>query len=146
MTVTRVKRDATHVASRLMQVVGLVFYLLAVQALMTAAVGVSVFWSARSASDLVLPAISLVLMGTYAMVGFHIRRHRLWAPNFAFAFAFISLLAFPVGTGIGLFVMASVAYASRTGIFPKLRRAAPEESPVLRFEPFEPELVPERAM
>ena len=46
---------------RLMQAVGFVFYLLAVQALMTAAVGISVFWSARTASDLLLPAISLVL-------------------------------------------------------------------------------------
>ena len=143
MTVTRVRREPTQVAGRLMQTVGFVFYLLAVQALMTAAVGVSVFWSARTASDLVLPAISLVLAGTYAVVGYHLRRHRLWARNFAFAFAVISLLAFPLGTGIGLFVMAAVAFASRAGIFPRMRRAEPEESPVLRFEP---ELVPERAM
>jgi hypothetical protein len=143
MTVTRVRRDPTQVAARLMQAVGFVFYLLTVQALMTAAVGISVFWSARTASDLLLPAISLVLAGTYAMVGYHLRRHRLWARNFAFAFAVISILAFPVGTGIGLFMMAAVAYASRAGIFPTMRRAAPEESPVLRFEP---ELVPERAI
>lgn len=146
MTVTREKRDATQVAARLMQAVGFVFYLLAVQALVTAAVGISVFWSARSASDLVLPGISVVLMGTYAAVGYHIRRHRLWSRNFAFAFAAISLLAFPFGTGLGIFVMASVGYASRVGLFPKMRRAAAEESPVLRFESFEPELVPERAM
>jgi hypothetical protein len=143
MTVTRVKRDATHVARRLMHAVGFVFYLLAVQALLTAAVGVSVFWSARSASDLVLPAISLVLAGTYAAVGYHLRRCRLWARNFAFAFAAIALLAFPFGTGIGLFVIATVAYANRAGVFPKLRRPAPDESPLLRFEP---ELVPERAV
>ena len=143
MTVTRVKRDATHVAARLMQAVGFVFYLLAVQALVTAAVGVSVFWSARNASDLILPAISAVLVGTYGAVGFHLRRHRLWARNFAFAFAVISLVAFPFGTGIGLFVIASLAFATRAGVFPKLRRSVPEESPLLRFEP---ELVPERAV
>jgi hypothetical protein len=146
MTVTRVKRDATHVAGRLMQAVGFVFYLLAVQALMTAAVGISVFWSDRSASDLVLPGISLVLMGTYAAVGYHLRRLRLWARNFAFAFGAISLLAFPFGTGLGIFVMAAVGYASRVGVFPKLRRPAPEDAMVLRFESFEPELVPERAL
>ena len=143
MTVTRVKRDLTHVARRLMHAVGFVFYLLAIQALLTAAVGISVFWAARSASDLVLPAISVVLAGTYAAVGYHLRRCRLWARNFAFAFAAISMLAFPIGTGIGLFVLASVAFANRVGVFPKLRRPAPDESPLLRFEP---ELVPERAV
>ena len=39
-------------------------------------------------------------------------------------------------------MVAAVAYASRAGIFPKLRRADPEESPLLRFEP---ELVAEQA-
>jgi hypothetical protein len=143
MTVARVKRDGAHVARRLMQAVGFVFYLLAVQALMTAAVGISVFWSARSASDLILPGVSIVLAGTYAAVGYHLRRYSLWARNFAFAFAAISLLAFPFGTGIGLFVLAAVAYASRFGVFPKLRRPAADEALVLRFEP---ELMPERAV
>jgi len=143
MTVTRAKRDGAHVSRRLVQVVGFLFYLLAVQALVTAAVGLSVFWTARKASDLALPAISLVLAGSYAAIGYHLRRYRLWARNFAFALAGVSLLAFPVGTGLGLVVVAALAYASRAGLFPSLRQAKPDESPLLRFEP---DLAGERAL
>ena len=106
MTVIRVWRPReARSARRLIQAVGFIFYLLAVQALLTAAVGISVFWSGRIASDLVLPGISVVLAAAYSVVGYHLRRHRLWARNFAFAFAGIGSLAFPVGTGVGLLII-----------------------------------------
>ena len=127
---------------RLAQISGFVFYLLAAQALLTAAVGTGVFFSSRSAPDLALPAVSLLLAGAYALVGYHLRRHRLWARNFAFAFSAFSLVAFPVGTGVGLFIAACVALANRAGAFPGIRREVREEYPLISFEP---ELVPERA-
>ncbi len=126
---------------RLVRASGLVFYLLAAQALLTAAVGTGVFFSSRSAPDLALPAVSLLLAGAYALVGYHLRRHRLWARNFAFAFAAVSLVAFPVGTGVGLFIAACVAGANRTGVFPGMRRESREEYPLISFEP---ELMPEQ--
>ena len=126
----------------LVHVAGFVFYLLAVQAVMTGAVGVSVLAAHRKAVDLALPAISFVLAVSYALVGYHLRRQRLWARNFAFAFAAFSLFAFPVGTGLGLLIAACVAGGNRAGVFPRLRRSARDESPLIRFEP---ELVPEQA-
>ncbi len=126
----------------LVQIAGLVFYLLAVQAAMTAAVGTGVFAASRKASDLALPAVSFLLACSYLLVGYHLRRHRLWARNFAFAFAAFSLLAFPVGTGVGLFIVACVAGANLAGVFPGMRRAVREEYPLIRFEP---ELVAEQA-
>ncbi len=144
MTVTRVRRPSeARFARRLIQAVGFLFYLLAVQALLTAAVGISVFWSGRVASDLILPGISFVLAAAYSVVGYHLRRHRLWARNFAFAFAGIGSLAFPVGTGVGLLIMGCLASASRARVFPSLRRPGAEESPLLRFEP---ELAVEQAV
>ncbi len=126
----------------LVRVAGFVFYLLTVQAVLTGAVGVSVFAASRKASDLALPAISFLLAGSYVLVGYHLRRHRLWARNFAFAFAAFSLFAFPVGTGVGLFIVACLAGGNRAGVFPRLRQTAREEFPLIRFEP---ELVPEQA-
>ena len=134
-----------RMARRLVQVAGFVFYLLSVQALVTAGVGVHVFLSGGSAQDLLLPSMSGILACCYALAGFHLRRYRLWARNFAFAFAGISLFAFPIGTGLGLVIVGCVAGANRARVFPQLRRrpAAPEEEwPLLRFEP---ELAPEQA-
>jgi hypothetical protein len=144
MTLHRVGRPGSaRSARRLVQVAGLIFYLLAVQALVTAGVGVQVFLSSRSAPDLLLPAASILLAGSYALVGFHLRRYRLWARNFAFAFAAFSLFAFPIGTGLGLVIVACVASANLARVFPSLRRRSAEDaSPLLRFEP---ELVAERA-
>ena len=126
----------------LVHVAGFVFYLLAVQAVLTGAVGVGVFAASRKASDLALPAVSFLLAASYALVGYHLRRQRLWARNFAFAFAAFSLVAFPVGTGVGLFIVACVAAGNRAGVFPRLRSTAREEYPLIRFEP---ELVAEQA-
>jgi hypothetical protein len=137
MTLTRVGRPGSARSARhLVQAAGFIFYLLAVQALVTAGVGIQVFLSSRSGQDLLLPAVSLLLACAYALVGFHLRRYRLWARNFAFAFAGISLFAFPVGTGLGLVIVGCVTAASLARVFPSLRRqSAEDESPLLRFEP-----------
>ncbi len=137
-----------RLARRMVQFAGFVFYLLSVQALVTAGVGVHVFLTGGSAQDLLLPCMSGILACCYVLVGFHLRRYRLWARNFAFAFAGISLFAFPMGTGLGLVIVGLVAGANRAHVFPRLRRysaaAEPveEEWPLLRFEP---ELLPEQA-
>ncbi len=133
-------------ARRLVQAAGFIFYLLAVQALVTAGVGVHVFLSGGSAADLLLPATSVLLAVCYAVVGFSVRRYRLWARNFAFAFAVVSLFAFPVGTVLGLLVVVFIGGANRARLYPAsprgaARRAWPaaaapaEPAPVLRFEP-----------
>jgi hypothetical protein len=136
-----------RLARRMVQFAGFVFYLLSVQALVTAGVGVHVFLTGGSAQDLLLPCMSGILACCYVLVGFHLRRHRLWARNFAFAFAGFSLFAFPVGTGLGLVIIGLVAGANRARVFPQLRRGpAPtpveEQWPLLRFEP---DLVAEQA-
>ena len=134
-----------RMARRMVQFAGFVFYLLSVQALVTAGVGVDVFLTGGSAQDLLLPCLSGLLACCYALVGFHLRRYRLWARNFAFAFAGISVFAFPIGTGLGLVIVGLIAGASRARVFPQLRRrpaVAEEEWPLLRFEP---EFVPESA-
>ena len=145
MTLTRVGRLASARSARqLARIAGFIFYLLAVQALVTAGVGVHVFLSSRSAPDLLLPGVSFLLACSYAVVGYHLRRCRLWARNFAFAFAGLGLFAFPIGTGLGLIIVACLASAARARVFPALRRrTADEESPLLRFEP---ELAPERVV
>jgi hypothetical protein len=145
MTVTQLApRADARFALALVQIGGFIFYLLALQALLTAAVGVSVFWSTRSAWDLLLPAASVLLAAAYVAVGYSLRRHGLWARNFAFAFATVSLFAFPFGTAVGLAIAGCVASGNRAGLFPSLRRASPEAGPLLRFEPeFAPELLPE---
>ena len=132
-------------ATRLVQAAGLIFYLLAVQALLTAGVGLDVYFSGGSASDLLLPATSAVLAACYAVVGYFLRRYRVWARNFAFAFAAMSLFAFPVGTILGVLVVLCIDRANRVRVFPTRRRPAPaavspaaeilEEAAVLRFEP-----------
>jgi hypothetical protein len=132
-------------ARRMVQFAGFAFYLLSVQALMTAAIGLQAYLAGGRARDLLLPCVSGILACAYAHVGFHLRRYRLWARNFAFAFAGISLLAVPVGTGLGLVIIGLVAGASRARVFPQLRRrpaAAEEEWPLLHFEP---ELAAEQA-
>ena len=126
----------------LVHVAGFVFYLLAVQAVMTGTVGVGVFAASHKTADIALPAVSFLLAGSYALVGYHLRRQRLWARNFAFAFAAFSLLAFPIGTGVGLLIVVCVSSGNRAGVFPRLRRVSSEEYPLIRFEP---ELVPEQA-
>lgn len=132
----------------MVQIAGFAFYLLSVQALATAGVGIHVFLTGGSASDLLLPCLSGLLACCYALVGFHLRRYRLWARNFAFAFAGISLFAFPIGTGFGLVIAGLIAGANRARVFPQLRRGpaaaleTEEEWPLLRFEP---ELVAEQA-
>lgn len=126
----------------LVHVAGFVFYLLAVQAVMTGMVGLGVFAESHKTADLALPAVSFLLAVSYALVGYDLRRQRLWARNFAFAFAAFSLFAFPVGTGVGLFIVVCVAVGNRAGVFPRLRRVPREEYPLIRFEP---DLVPEQA-
>ena len=146
MTLKQAGRPTNHrMARKMVQFAGFAFYLLAVQALLTAALGLQVFLAGGSARALFLPCISFILACSYAHVGFNLRRYRLWARNFAFAFAGISLLAVPVGTGLGLAIIGLVAGASRARVFPQLRRrpaAAEEEWPLLHFEP---ELAAEQA-
>jgi len=131
-------------ARRLVQVAGLIFYLLAVQGLVAAGVGAHVYLSGGSVHDLLLPAAGGVLAVCYAIVGFHLRRYRIWARNFAFAFAAVGLVFFPVGTVVGALIVLCIDRANRAGVFPPRRsaQAAPasvpavEESvPLLRFEP-----------
>ena len=146
MTVKQAGRPTNRrMARRMVQFAGFAFYLLAVQALLTAALGLQSFLAGGSSRELLLPCISGILACAYAHVGFHLRRYRLWARNFAFAFAGISLLAVPVGTGLGLAIIGLVAGASRARVFPQLRTrpaAAEEEWPLLHFEP---ELATEQA-
>ena len=126
----------------LVQVAGLVFYLLAVQALLTAGVGLDVYFSGGSSSDLLLPAASVLMAGAYAVVGYLLRRYRVWARNFAFAFGAVSMFAFPVGTILGGLVVLCIGLANRAHVFarsaPRPLPAPPvaieEEALVLRFE------------
>lgn len=145
MTVSRAGR-AWEVRSgrRFVQAAGLIFYLLAAQGLLAAGVGIHVFLSGGSAHDLVLPLSGGVLAVCYVLVGFHLRRCRLWARNFAFAFAAISLFAVPVGTVLGALIVVCIDRANRAGLFPERRGrvpkpvpilAAEEDAPLLRFEP-----------
>lgn len=132
-------------ARRLVQVAGLIFYLLAAQGLVAAGVGAHVYFSGGRVHDLLLPATGGVLAVCYAIVGFHLRRYRLWARNFAFAFAAVSLFFFPVGTVLGALIVLCIDRANRARVFPPRRRAVParipaapfaeETAPVLRFEP-----------
>jgi hypothetical protein len=127
---------------RFAQAAGLIFYILAAQGLLTAGVGVYVYLSGGGVQDLLLPGMGALLAACYANVGFHLRRYRLWARNFAFAFAAISLFALPVGTLLGSLIVLCVDRANRAGVFP-LRRPAPavppaaieENAPLLRLEP-----------
>ena len=126
----------------LVQVAGLTFYLLAVQALLTAGVGLNVYFAGGSSSDLMLPAASVLLAACYVVIGYFLRRYRVWARNFAFAFAAVGLFAFPVGTALGALVVLCIDQANRASVFQKAPSPAPvlpilgeEEAAVLRFEP-----------
>ncbi|MEP6993477.1 MAG: hypothetical protein ABI968_03070 [Acidobacteriota bacterium] len=139
-------------ARRLVQVAGLTFYLLAVQALLTAGVGLDVYLSGHATSDLLLSTTSALLAACYALVGYFLRRYRVWARNFAFAFAAVSMFAFPVGTVLGVLLVLCIDRANRGRVFLERRRAprhaAPispieENAPILRFEP---ELAAERVV
>ncbi len=128
---------------RFVQAAGLIFYGLAAQGLLTAGVGVYLFFDGESGGDLLLPATGAVLAVCYAFVGYQLRRHRLWARNFGFAFAGISLFAFPVGTILGAVIALCLDRGNRAGIFPRQRRpvpavavaAAEDSTPPLGFEP-----------
>lgn len=130
-------------ARRLVQAAGLIFYLLAVQGVAAAGVGAHVYFSGGSVQDLLLPATGGVLAVCYAIVGFYLRRYRLWARNFAFAFAAVSLFFFPVGTVLGALIVLCIDRANRARVFPSRRRPVPatsaavleEAAPPLRFEP-----------
>jgi len=146
-------RDVPEVnnARTLIQVAGLIFYLLAVQALLTAGVGVFAYFSTGGTrTDLLLLGTGILQAACYVLVGRSLRRYRLWARNFAFVFAVISLFALPVGTVLGTLILVSIDRANRAAVFPSQRRVpapatpaeAPEEAPLLTFEP---ELAAERA-
>lgn len=133
----------------LARIAGFIFYLLAVQALLTAGVGLNVYFAGGSSSDLLLPVASAVLAGCYALVGYFLRRYRVWARNFAFAFAAVSLFAFPIGTALGALVVLCIDQANRANVFSQrapspvpapaptvaVAVAVEEEAAVLRFEP-----------
>jgi hypothetical protein len=118
---------------------GLIFYILAVQGLLTAGVGVYVYVQGGDARDLILPATGAALAISYAIVGFYLRRYRLWARNFAFVFSAIGLFFFPVGTVLGSVIVLGIDRANRAGLFParpSLPEVEEEESvPLLRLEP-----------
>ena len=134
-------------ARRLVQTAGLVFYLLAVQGVFTAGVGAYVYFQGGNPDDLVLPMSGAVLAGVYAVVGYNLRRYRLWARNFALVLAAIGLFFFPVGTVLGAGLFVCLERANRAGLFPSPAPAKafpePEESGLLLR--LEPDLSPETA-
>ena len=145
MTLTKAGRPAEiRTARRLIQAAGLIFYLLAAQGLAAAGVGVQVFLADGGSQDLLLPITGAILAICYAVVGFHLRRYRVWARNFAFAFAAISLFAFPVGTTLGSLIVLCIDRANRAHIFPSQRQTPAKaeaipalelDAPLLRFDP-----------
>ena len=147
MTLTRAGRASEiRNARRLVQAAGLTFYLLSVQGLLAAGVGVYAYSQGGSAADMLLPVTGGVLAICYAVVGFHLRRYRLWARNFAFAFGAIGLFFFPIGTVLGAGMFFCIDRANRAGLFPT--RRAPQESPeeeAAKLLGFEPDLSPESA-
>ena len=136
----------------LLQIAGFIFYLLSVQAMLTAGVGLEVYFAGGAPTDLLLPAASGLLAVCYFAVGYFLRRYRIGARNFAFAFAAVSLFAFPIGTILGGLIMLCIDRANRARVFgaqQAVRQPAPlpsaafeEEAPLLRFEP---EFAPEHA-
>ncbi len=142
MTVTKAGRPAeVRDARRFVQAGGLIFYLLAAQGLIAFGVGVYVFLAGGGARDLVLPVTGALLAVCYAVVGYSLRRYRLGARNFAFAFAAVSLFAFPVGTVLGSLIVLCIDRANRAGVFPSRPRPAAAvaevepDTPLLRFDP-----------
>jgi len=140
-----------RIARRLLSVAGLVFYSLAAFALVYSGAGLGLFFATTGTkADLLLPACCLLLAGCHFVVGYHLRRRRVWARNFAFAFALVSLVVIPVGTVLGILVIFCIDAANRAGLFP-LRRRSPsaeeaprEEEPALVLT-FEPDLAAEQA-
>ena len=142
MTLTRAGRASdVRSARRLLQAVGLIFYILSVQGMFTAGVGIYVFFQGGgSGRDLILPATGAALALSYAFVGYFLRRYFVWARNFTCVFSVIAVFFFPIGTVLGSVMMLSVDRANRAGLFPA-RPALPdpdeaeETAPILRFEP-----------
>ena len=150
MTLTEAGRAAdVRNARRLVQAAGLVFYLLSVQGIFAAGVGAYVYLRGGSASDLILPATGAALAVSYAVVGYQLRRYRIWARNFAFVFSVIGIFFFPVGTVLGSVIVLGIDRANRAGLFPA--RPAPLGAPVAAAEEgaalvrFEPDLTAESA-
>jgi hypothetical protein len=113
---------------------------LSVQGLFAAGVGAYVFLKGGEARDLLLPASGAALAVSYAVVGYHLRRLRVWARNFAFVYAAIGVFFFPIGTVLGSLIVLAIDRANRAGLFPPrpapAQASEPEESaPLLRFEP-----------
>jgi len=149
MTLTRAGRASeVRNARRLVQGAGLTFYLLAVQGLFTAGVGIYVFLQGGNAQDLLLPASGGILAVCYAVVGFHLRRYRLWARNFGFVFGAIGLFFFPIGTVLGAGMFFCIDRANRAGLFPSRRapQAAPEGEEATALLRLEAELWAESAV
>ena len=142
MTLTRAGRASdVRSARRLVQAAGLILYILAIQGLFTAGVGVYVFFQGGgSARDLVLPMTGAALAVSYAVVGYFLRRYFVWARNFTFVFSAIALFFFPIGTVLGSVMVLGIDRANRAGLFPAHPalpdpEEADESAPLLRFEP-----------
>jgi len=119
----------------LARIAGLVFYLFSAQALLTAGVGLEVYFSGGSAADLLLPAASVALAVCYGFVGYYLRRYRAWARNFAFAFSAALVFAFPYGTALGAFVVLCLARANRAAAFGARPVAADSSLPAVLPRP-----------
>ena len=142
MTLTQLGRTSEiRSARRLIQVAGFIFYVLAVQGLCTAGVGIYVFLQGGSTRDLVLPLTGGVLALCYAAAGYFLRRYRLWARNFAFAFAAVGVFFFSIGTVLGSVIVVCIDRANRAGLFPSRRAPQPppaeaeEAAPPLTLQP-----------
>jgi hypothetical protein len=142
MTLTRACRASdVRSARRLLQTAGLIFYALSIQGLVTAGVGVHVYFQGGGgARDLILPATGALLALSYAVVGYFLRHYIAWARNFAFVFSVIALFFFPIGTVLGSVIVLAIDRANRAGLFPArpaVPQAAEEEESVslLRLEP-----------
>ena len=130
-----IRENAVRKGRTLARIAGLIFYLFSAQALLTAAVGLQVYFSGGSAVDLLLPAASVALAVCYGFVGFYLRRYRLWARNFAFAFSAALVFAFPWGTALGAFVVVCLARANRAAAFGARPVAALSVPPPLAGRP-----------
>ena len=136
MQPTRLVRETEVRKGRtLARIAGLVFYLFSAQALLTAGVGLQVYFSGGSAVDLLLPAASVALSVCYGVVGFYLRRYRVWARNFAFAFSAALVFAFPYGTALGAFVVVCLARANRAAAFGARPVAAESALPTTTPQP-----------
>jgi hypothetical protein len=130
-----IRETEVRMGRTLARIAGLVFYLFSAQALLTAAVGLQVYFSGGSAVDLLLPAASVALAVCYGFVGFYLRRYRVWARNFAFAFSAALVFAFPYGTALGAFVVLCLARANRAAAFGARPVAAESALPAVPPQP-----------